>query len=392
MKLPWYQDALDNLKISLEESTSNRVNGHQFLIEYFTEESNNHYLDLGIDYSEEELENRLDEFVGEEVDKFENWIKSNHSNQFEIKSRYNWLKRTDNKITPHVEKQEAQPLLELSNEESILLDTAIANLNTELTKEITTLLRQKLLNSDNDDLIYKAQLRIAWGRDKDVDISITDKAKAWEELAHLTKTLNKSDSYKWYIKAAEYRNRHLEHDRSAEHYKEAFELAEKQQITQGKLLKIIRNCRKQYEAAGDERSASNIFVLESDKLRASSKGLKKFGLGVYKCLSKYGEGPHYVAGWCLFVILTCACLYSWVGITPTYANNIDLSTLAQTDKQDLNPLTYMYYSVVTFTTLGYGDFRPPEGWARIISGVEAMLGLILTSLLLVTIVRKFSRN
>ena len=34
----------------------------------------------------------------------------------------------------------------------------------------------------------------------------------------------------------------------------------------------------------------------------------------------------------------------------------------------------LYFSVVTFTTLGYGEFRP-EGLSRLASGVEALIGL-----------------
>jgi hypothetical protein len=36
-------------------------------------------------------------------------------------------------------------------------------------------------------------------------------------------------------------------------------------------------------------------------------------------------------------------------------------------------LDYMYFSTVTFTTLGYGDFRPCEH-ARLYAAAEAMLG------------------
>jgi voltage-gated potassium channel Kch len=34
---------------------------------------------------------------------------------------------------------------------------------------------------------------------------------------------------------------------------------------------------------------------------------------------------------------------------------------------------YLYFSTVTFTTLGYGDFRPCES-ARLLAAVESLLG------------------
>ena len=52
--------------------------------------------------------------------------------------------------------------------------------------------------------------------------------------------------------------------------------------------------------------------------------------------------------------------------------------------------TSVYFSTVTFTTLGYGDFRPVEE-ARMFAAIEALLGYIYLSLLvslLYTFIRK----
>lgn len=39
---------------------------------------------------------------------------------------------------------------------------------------------------------------------------------------------------------------------------------------------------------------------------------------------------------------------------------------------------YFYYSIATYSTLGYGDLVP-EGPLRVMSGVEALLGLVLVA-------------
>ncbi|HHX8564391.1 TPA: ion channel [Vibrio diabolicus] len=52
--------------------------------------------------------------------------------------------------------------------------------------------------------------------------------------------------------------------------------------------------------------------------------------------------------------------------------------------------TSVYFALVTFTTLGYGDFSP-VGAVRFVATAQALLGLLLTSLFMVTLVRKFSR-
>ena len=54
---------------------------------------------------------------------------------------------------------------------------------------------------------------------------------------------------------------------------------------------------------------------------------------------------------------------------------------------DFSPL---YFSVITFTTIGYGDYAP-LGWLRLVAGVEGLLGLFLMALFTVSFARKFIR-
>lgn len=39
--------------------------------------------------------------------------------------------------------------------------------------------------------------------------------------------------------------------------------------------------------------------------------------------------------------------------------------------------SWLYYSIVTITTLGFGDYTPAHGWAQLVTAVEVMCGLIL---------------
>lgn len=38
--------------------------------------------------------------------------------------------------------------------------------------------------------------------------------------------------------------------------------------------------------------------------------------------------------------------------------------------------SWLYYSIVTLTTLGFGDYTPAEGWAQAITAIEVMCGLV----------------
>jgi voltage-gated potassium channel Kch len=52
--------------------------------------------------------------------------------------------------------------------------------------------------------------------------------------------------------------------------------------------------------------------------------------------------------------------------------------------------TALYFSTVTFTTLGYGDYRP-EGRLQAVAAVEVSLGAVLIALLTVVFARRFLR-
>lgn len=53
----------------------------------------------------------------------------------------------------------------------------------------------------------------------------------------------------------------------------------------------------------------------------------------------------------------------------TYKNLVPINELASFEEA-------VYFSIVTFTSLGYGDITLSEGW-RLLSGIEALNGIIL---------------
>jgi len=50
----------------------------------------------------------------------------------------------------------------------------------------------------------------------------------------------------------------------------------------------------------------------------------------------------------------------------------------------------LYFSVVTFTTLGYGDIIP-LGISRLFAGIEALLGGFILAIFVVVFVKKMTR-
>ena len=55
-------------------------------------------------------------------------------------------------------------------------------------------------------------------------------------------------------------------------------------------------------------------------------------------------------------------------------------------------LDYLYYSIVTFTTLGFGDIVPLTGWARFAVGLEVVLGYVMLGGLISIFANKFARR
>ena len=51
----------------------------------------------------------------------------------------------------------------------------------------------------------------------------------------------------------------------------------------------------------------------------------------------------------------------------------------------------MYFSAITFLTIGYGNIKPVQPLPAILSGIEGFLGLFLVSYFTVALVRKLFR-
>ncbi len=226
-----------------------------------------------------------------------------------------------------------------------------------------------------------------------------------KKKAICAKLSERADSYKYYILLGDNLSGSFKHKEAAKAYEESFlELIKQTNETvtniESKVLNVLRMSRGQYSAAGDNKNASRLFVLENEEERKRTKSKGKL---FYKCVSNYGESPGLVIFWCLVVIFSWSGMYYVSDIKmpskTTYICNFlpDSSTSSvcneqrPIEKSKEHPLTYVYFSAVTFTTLGYGDYSPLEGTSRLLASLQALLGIILTSLFIVTFVRKYSR-
>jgi len=106
-------------------------------------------------------------------------------------------------------------------------------------------------------------------------------------------------------------------------------------------------------------------------------------------LCAYGERPMRVLGWGVLVIALWAFVYS---CNPGYIESGNGPMPSST-------VDSLYFSAVTFTTLGFGDFKPkalhypePGWWMKPVVATEALLGAVLMALFLVTFARIMMRE
>lgn len=103
----------------------------------------------------------------------------------------------------------------------------------------------------------------------------------------------------------------------------------------------------------------------------------------------YGERPDRVIFSSMVLILGCAVAFFLTGVNGP-SGEIAFSSTASYAENLRALATCCYYSVVTFTTLGYGDIVP-VGWTRLIAAFEAFTGAFTVALFVVVFVKKMAR-
>ncbi|NVK23321.1 MAG: pentapeptide repeat-containing protein [Gammaproteobacteria bacterium] len=103
----------------------------------------------------------------------------------------------------------------------------------------------------------------------------------------------------------------------------------------------------------------------------------------------YGESPFNVIAFSLLFIFICAVLYFLLGINTDHGILRVSSQLSFFENLN-NFFTSIYFSVVTFTTLGYGDIQP-IGYSRLVATIEAFIGSFALALYVVVFVQKTTR-
>lgn len=141
-----------------------------------------------------------------------------------------------------------------------------------------------------------------------------------------------------------------------------------------------RKLRLRYSEQGEPEIAGNFYFREKVNQRKRQNNIKRIiDYFLKEFLFGYGEKPFRILRNSTLLIVAFSGIY--------YCSKL----LRFKDDSIVNDfLTSIYFSIVTFTTLGYGDYHPTD-WLRIVSAFEAFSGAVMIALFVVTLTRKFIR-
>jgi len=179
------------------------------------------------------------------------------------------------------------------------------------------------------------------------------------------------------------------------------ELEAKRELKEGNIKKandyfeqaeeIYRGLRKHSEQEGIFTLSGELIQRELTMRRKQMKpfSLKRLGSKLVDLFCGYGEDPARIVGLSIGIIAICATLYTFTGLS--YQGETFVYDSAKTMSENISFFgSCLYYSVVTFTTLGYGDFTP-IGISRAIAAIEAFTGSFTIALFVVVFVKKMTR-
>jgi hypothetical protein len=159
-----------------------------------------------------------------------------------------------------------------------------------------------------------------------------------------------------------------------------------------KAIDVCRSIKQCYENFGSYETAGNFYYGEMECKRKVSSRKNWGGLQFMRFTSGYGESPVRVIFTSLFVMFGCAFFYLLGGVeTPNGIIKLQsFSEISQFSTVIHNFLNCIYFSVVSFTTLGYGDYHP-VGWSRVVGASEGFIGAFFMAMFVLTVGRKMNR-
>jgi hypothetical protein len=365
-----YTNFIAYLKEQLDDSSHNEVNGFEVFVDYYLDYPPDSLDEGDSDFFREEI----DRLVQDEIFSVQKTLIENESAWLVIDGEKWRLKLED---IEEIDDSKTELLKKITNEEASFFELSILEIDEQKREQLINFYKQKVNKCGTEQEKYEVLKLIVESYQYAVDED-QDYVSYFSEIGGLGKQLQECNSYKY------------EYEASACQFELAIETAKFCKEDNSIILSLTKSLRIQYDLCRNEDDAAVAFIRENN-LKAKVDGRKrvKIVLGVLGAVSDYCQNPKKVAAYAFVLIAISAIIYGFSGITPTGG---EVQTFLSSDHSTLRVLCEsLYFSVVTFTTLGYGDFSPGNDFSRLVAGIEALGGLFFTSLFLVTLVRKYGR-
>jgi hypothetical protein len=137
-----------------------------------------------------------------------------------------------------------------------------------------------------------------------------------------------------------------------------------------------------------------------DDSRSSNTRLKSLGQYVAASFNWYvhrhGESVKRLLGVSGLLVFLCGIAYAGAGVARRSTETETMYRLTRADLVDpgamlIDLLNAWYFSVITFSTIGYGDFYPASPVSRLLVGIESLAGAIFIALFVFVLGRRVAR-
>jgi hypothetical protein len=160
---------------------------------------------------------------------------------------------------------------------------------------------------------------------------------------------------------------------------------------------VYRQLQKLYQDNGLAQLARRSYYMEKDARRRLAWQQSDYVSALRRELSRwvmrYGESPARIIATSLLVMGLFGLLFPFTGGIQELEGGQPLTYSIENPAEAPSwwigrvLLKSFYFSIITFTTLGYGDIQPLGPWARFLAGTEALLGALLSALLVFVLAR-----
>ncbi len=157
--------------------------------------------------------------------------------------------------------------------------------------------------------------------------------------------------------------------------------------------KVYKGIASKFEANNLLNNAGEYYYISKCMEYKSLRGFNKVKSAIFWLLCGYGERPTFALITSLEIVMLFAIIYMITGLSVgEYIINYKVILSQGILFENLNTyfMQSLYFSIVTFTTVGYGDITPIE-YSILLSGIEMLLGVTMVGIWTATLARKITR-